>query len=84
MTTAHDLPRSTRGRRSLGGDAARAEAPEQLTLLPPSDLPLQFRLDDRTRLRGLANIAQIRRQLAERATERDAAARPVPQRRRAA
>ena len=37
---------------------------EQLTLLPVSELPLQFRLDQRTRERGLAHIAAIRRQLA--------------------
>jgi len=41
--------------------------PEQLSLLVPSDLPLQFRLDRRTRERGLAHIAEIRRQLAARA-----------------
>ena len=38
--------------------------PEQLTLLAVSDLPIQFRLDQRTRQRGLAHIAAIRRQLA--------------------
>ena len=37
---------------------------EQLTLLAVSELPVQFRLDQRTRLRGLAHIAAIRRQLA--------------------
>jgi hypothetical protein len=37
---------------------------EQLTLLAVSELPLQFRLDQRTRQRGLAHIAAIRRQLA--------------------
>ena len=37
---------------------------EQLTLLAVSDLPVQFRLDQRTRARGLAHIAAIRRQLA--------------------
>jgi hypothetical protein len=41
--------------------------PEQLSLLMPSDLPIQFRLDRRTRERGLAHIAEIRRQLAARA-----------------
>jgi hypothetical protein len=41
---------------------------EQLTLLAVSELPLQFRLDQRTRERGLAHIAAIRRQLAEKAT----------------
>lgn len=43
--------------------------PEQLTLLPVSELPLQFRLDQRTRERGLAHIAAIRRQLASKATD---------------
>jgi hypothetical protein len=42
---------------------------EQLTLLPVSELPLQFRLDQRTRERGLAHIAAIRRQLAAKATD---------------
>jgi hypothetical protein len=40
--------------------------PEQLSLLVESELPLQFRLDRRTRERGLAHIAEIRRQLAAR------------------
>jgi hypothetical protein len=43
------------------------EQPEQLTLLAPADVPLQFRLDRRTRERGLAHIAEIRRQMAARA-----------------
>ena len=38
--------------------------PEQLTLLRTSDLPMQLRLDHQTRARGLAHIAEIRRQLA--------------------
>ncbi len=42
---------------------------EQLTLLAVSELPLQFRLDQRTRERGLAHIAAIRRQLAAKATD---------------
>jgi hypothetical protein len=41
---------------------------EQLALLAVSELPLQFRLDQRTRERGLAHIAAIRRQLAAKAT----------------
>lgn len=44
--------------------------PEQLSLLVPSDVPLQFRLDRRTRERGLAHIAAIRRQLAQQADQR--------------
>jgi hypothetical protein len=40
---------------------------EQLTLLTISEQPVQFRLDQRTRERGLAHIAAIRRQLAAKA-----------------
>ena len=46
---------------------ARPEAPQQLSLLPSSSAPLRFRLDRRTRELGLAHIARIRHQLAERA-----------------
>jgi hypothetical protein len=53
-------------------DTALADTPhadsEQLTLLDTGHVPLQFRLDRQTRLRGLAHVAQIRRQLAERRT----------------
>ncbi len=42
---------------------------EQLSLLAVSELPIQFRLDQRTRVRGLAHIAAIRRQLAAKATD---------------
>ncbi len=42
------------------------EAPRQLSLLPGSGVPVQFRLDAETRQRGLRHIADIRRQLAER------------------
>jgi hypothetical protein len=37
---------------------------EQLTLLPPTDVPLRFRLDEATRRRGLQHVAEIRRMLA--------------------
>jgi hypothetical protein len=47
---------------------AQNATPEQLTLLAVSELPIQFRLDQRTRERGLAHIAAIRRQLAEKAS----------------
>ena len=47
---------------------AQNATPEQLTLLAVSDLPIQFRLDQRTRERGLAHIAAIRRQLAAKAS----------------
>jgi hypothetical protein len=49
---------------------AASTRPEQLSLLSPSDLPVQFRLDRRTRERGLAHIAEIRRQLANNASRR--------------
>jgi hypothetical protein len=47
---------------------AQTATPEQLTLLAVSELPIQFRLDQRTRERGLAHIAAIRRQLAAKAS----------------
>ena len=64
------------------------QAPQQLALLSPSDsslhdLPLQFRLDSRTRQSGLAHIAAIKAQLAERAAARQADAAPAPARRAA-
>lgn len=46
---------------------------EQLTLIEPADLPLQFRLDRHTRQLGLARIAQIRAEMAARAAAREAA-----------
>ncbi len=39
-------------------------APEQLRLLPDPSVPVQFRLDDATRRRGLRHIAEIRAHLA--------------------
>lgn len=64
------------------------QAPQQLALLSPGDtpshdLPLQFRLDSRTRQSGLAHIAAIKAQLAERAAARQADATPAPARRAA-
>jgi len=50
-------------------------ASEQLTLLPPTDVPVQFRLDAATRQRGLRHIAEIRARL-ERA--RPASGSPAP------
>jgi len=50
---------------------------EQLTLLPADTIPVQFRLDERTRRNGLRHIAEIRRQLAEQQARRHAStARP--------
>ncbi|MEO7372019.1 MAG: hypothetical protein ABI949_06190 [Ilumatobacteraceae bacterium] len=48
--------------------SAQPPTSEQLTLLAVSELPLQFRLDQRTRERGLAHIAAIRRQLSARSS----------------
>lgn len=75
---------STTRRPQSGGGTDR---PEQLTLLPPTDAPLQFRLDEKTRRRGLERIAEIRRQLAVQAARRANAApsgRTHPPRRSAA
>lgn len=47
------------------------DTPQQLTLLPSSDVPLRFRLDAETRRRGMRHVAEIRRQLAERQAARD-------------
>lgn len=49
---------------------AQRTAHEQLSLLPPADVPVQFRLDEATRRRGLQHIAEIRAQLAARQAER--------------
>ncbi len=46
------------------------QAPEQLALLSAPDLPVQFRLDQRTRARGLAHVAAIKAQLAARTAAR--------------
>jgi hypothetical protein len=59
-------------------------APTQLVLLEDADLPVQFRLDQRTRERGLAHIAAIKAQLAARAEVRTEAPPSTPARRRAA
>lgn len=45
------------------------DTPQQLTLLPSSDVPLRFKLDAATRRRGIRHIAEIRQQLAERRAE---------------
>ena len=45
-------------------------APEQLSFLAPVSVPLQFRLDERTRRTGLQHIAEIRAQLVAQASAR--------------
>ena len=57
--------------------APEQSAVEQLALLSPGDLPLQFRLDRSTRERGLAHIAAIKAQLVARAEARQSEAAPV-------
>ncbi len=44
-------------------------APEQLTLLTV-EIPLQFRLDERTRRSGLQHVAELRAQIARQAAAR--------------
>jgi len=46
--------------------AGEAATPQQLELLPPSEVPLTFRLDQRTRRLGLAKVAEIKARLAAR------------------
>lgn len=52
------------------------DTPQQLTLLPSSEVPIQFRLDAETRRRGLRHVAEIRRQLAARQAAK--ASSPLP------
>lgn len=49
------------------------DATDAILRLQPSTLPARFRLDMRTRQRGLARIAEIRRQAAARQAARLAA-----------
>ena len=49
------------------------DVPQQLSLLPSSNLPIQLRLDADTRRRGRRHVAEIRQMLAERQTAREAA-----------
>lgn len=49
---------------------AEAAAVEQLALLVEAEVPVKFRLDQRTRERGLAHVAALRAQLAARAARR--------------
>ena len=56
------------------------DVPQQLTLLPSSDVPLRFKLDAETRRRGIRHIAEIRQQLAERQAARSSVER-LPARR---
>ncbi len=56
--------------------------PETTSELKPSSAHARFQLSKRTRERGLAHVAEIRRQLAAAEAARDAArSTPLPQRR---
>jgi hypothetical protein len=48
------------------------DTPAQLPLLVEADVPLQLRLDRRTREIGLAHIARLKAMLAEQAARRQA------------
>jgi len=48
-----------------------SSAPEQLTLLSAASVPLQFRLDERTRRTGLQHVAALRAQMAAQAEARN-------------
>jgi len=56
------------------GDLTSGSPAESHVELPPPGLPLQFRLDRRTRERGLAHVAAIKAQLAARAAARQSQA----------
>lgn len=58
--------------------------PQQLSLLPPVEVPVQFRIDEATRRRGMRHIAEIRALLAERHTQRATGAIAVEQHQTAA
>jgi hypothetical protein len=59
-TSTTDTPITTT---STASRPATSKGPEQLTLLPATDVPMQFRLDAETRRRGLRHIAEIRARL---------------------
>jgi hypothetical protein len=52
------------------------QSPEQLQLLPEAAVPVQFRLDEATRRRGLRHVARIRAQLEARYPSKAAARSP--------
>ena len=58
--------------------------PQQLSLLPPVAVPVQFRIDEDTRRRGMRHIAEIRALLAERHDQRPTGAIAVQQHQTAA
>lgn len=63
QVTALDLAVTPRNHDGAMTTSTTPETPEQLSLLPAAAVPLRFRLDEATRLRGLRHIAEIRAQL---------------------
>ena len=49
---------------------ATIDAPEQLSLLGAPSVPLQFRLDERTRRNGLQHVAELRALMAAQVANR--------------
>jgi hypothetical protein len=70
----HPSASSGAGHDSAGHDSAGPvlveQQPEQLSLLPTSAAPVQFRLDAKTRQLGLVQVAKMRALLAQRMAER--------------
>ena len=54
----------------MSNSTEHTPSPEQLVLVGEIPTPVQFRLDQRTRERGLAHVAAIKAQLAARAAAR--------------
>ncbi len=54
-------------------DPIGPSAPEQLTLLASPSVPIQFRLDERTRRSGLEHVSALRAQMAAQAAARNVA-----------
>ncbi len=69
---------------TMSTTATPHQAPTQLALLDTEPNPLQFRLDQRTRERGMAHVAAIKAQLAARAATRQDSPSTASPRRHAA
>jgi hypothetical protein len=48
----------------------KSDTTQQLTLLPAPAVPVQFRIDEATRRRGMQHVAEIKSQLAARRAAR--------------
>jgi len=69
-TTKDPTDRSGSKRRAREHVSAAPEGPLQLQLLPADDVPVRFRLSNRTRRLGLEGVAQARAILASQAARR--------------